>query len=145
MDTKHGTQAGDIVVDGDLVGDQNSYIKFGSDTWERGAASSNQALALGNGDALQGIPMLAQGKIVAISTTCENCDSTTNHIAMEARVNGVATTCDGDELYDTTANGNYSINSCSVSFSAGDRLGCYTKTETGAVTGLICHLAWQYD
>ena len=137
------TTAGRIKIPGDDTGNVCPYNKFGDETWERGAAGSNQALALGNGDALQGIVMPCAGVVTVISGTCENCASGTNEIAMELRINGVSQTCDTAQLTGTTAAGVYSIVDCSVAYSAGDRVGCYTKTETGAVTGLTCHMEWQ--
>jgi hypothetical protein len=134
---------GRVKVVGDVTGNVCPYNKFGDDTWERSVAGSNQAMALGNGDVLQGIVMPCAGVVTVITGTCENCASGTNEIAMELRINGVSQTCDTAQLTGTTAAGVYSIVDCSVAYSAGDRVGCYTKTETGAVTGLTCHMEWQ--
>jgi len=137
------TSTGIVKIPGDVTGSVCPYNKFGDDTWERTTGASDQAMALGNGDALQGIVMPCAGVVTVITGTCENCASGTNEIAMELRINGVSQTCDTAQLTGTTAAGVYSIVDCSVAYSAGDRVGCYTKTETGAVTGLTCHMEWQ--
>jgi len=121
-----------------------AYGKEGSLDTERGSASSNQAMAIGNGDATEGITAPCDGHVKVITGSCENCASGVNEIDIELRINGVSQSCDTGQITGANELGSQ-ITACNVAFSAGDQLNCYTKTETGAVTGLRCHLAWQYD
>lgn len=133
--------ATDINLFGGVWHNSTCGVPFATYQYERGSASSNQALAVGNGDALQGLVACDSGVVESIAASCENCAASTTEIAVELRINGVSQTCDSAQLtsaYDT------SIVECSVTFAKGDRIGCYTKTETGAVTGVMCSLAVRF-
>ena len=131
----------DVAVVGDVIGNTCPYAKEGMITTEDGAMVSNAGMALGNGQAYQGAPQPCAGVVTSITGTCPTCSSGVNEVAMELRVNGAAQTCDTAQLtsaYDTD------VTACAVSFSALDRLNCYSKTETGATNGL-CTLTIQYN
>ena len=110
--------------------------------FERGAPASNQAMASGNGDVLYGDPVFCAGTVTAIVGSCEYCNEGVNEIAMELRINNVSQICDTPQLISA-----YDVNgtSCNVGFDAYDLIGCYTKTETGTVTGLRCKIYVRYD
>lgn len=133
---------GDVNITGRLASDNDCGIPSGTFSFERAAAVSNQAMASGNGDVLQGDPQACAGTVTAIAGSCENCSAGVNEIAMELRINGASQTCDVPQL--TTA---YDVDSatCDVAFSKHDMVGCYLKTETGAVTGVRCTIYVRYD
>lgn len=131
-----------LVVNGSVTTDSDCGIPSGVFSGERSLVVSNQSVAYGNGDILRGIPQACDGVVTAISGSCENCSSGVNEISMELRINNVSQTCDVPQLttaYDTDHA------TCSVSFSADDLVGCFTKTETGVVTGINCALYVSYD
>ena len=135
------TAAGTVSATGYVKGQSCAYAKEGMITAEDGAMVSNAGMALGNGQAYQGAPQPCAGVVTSITGTCPTCSSGVNEVAMELRVNGAAQTCDTAQLtsaYDTD------VTACAVSFSALDRLNCYSKTETGTATGL-CTLTIQYN
>jgi len=132
---------GSINLSGTLIPDNSCGLSSTVLQFERSIAASNAALAIGNGDILQGVPMACDGIVTAISGVCENCDGS-NSISMEVRINGAAQTCDTAEL---TSNYDTDTTTCSLSFSQNDRIGCYSNTETGAVTGIVCAVYVRFD
>ncbi len=134
---------GDIIIEDDLVGVSCS-IKTFSFVAERSAAGSNQAMALGNGDITEGVAQPCAGSVTFITGSCENCATGVTEIALELRINGVSQTCDTAQLDGINEAGS-SVTECSVAFSTLDNINCFTKTETGSVTGLRCMLGGQYD
>jgi len=132
----------EVVLNVPLVSNNDCGIPNSVSVFERTSPSSNQGMASGNGDVLRGDPQACSGIVTAIAGSCENCASGTKEIAMELRINGVSQTCDVPQL--TTAQ-DVDSTTCNVAFAKHDVVGCYTKTETGAVTGIRCSIYMRYD
>ncbi len=91
----------------------------------------------------QGAGMVCSGKITAISTTCNTADAS-NYTSFEGRINGVAQSCDTNDV--KIANNTYSTTGCNVSFLANDIVGCYSKTKIGTgVKDCVCTLFVRFD
>lgn len=136
----------DIVrVEGDLIGTSCSYAKEAVFNTERGSITSNQPLAMGNGQTPTGAPQVCAGTVKTLAAMCSGAASSSNYVAFELRINGVSQNCDTANVKSLNTMYQAPSSSCDVSFSAGDILNCYTKTETGSVTECVCTFWVQYD
>ncbi len=130
-----------LSLTGTLVMNNTCGISDTMLSFERAAPGSNQGMATGNGDALDGDPMACRGTVTSIAGYCETCSAGVNEIAMELRINGASQVCDVPQL--TTADDVDSA-TCNVRFEKHDTVGCWSKTETGIVTGIRCTLALRF-
>ncbi len=127
----------DLRVTGTLTTDTTCGITGGMIISERATVTGSASLSLGNGDLTDGAPMGCSGVVEAITGVCENCDTVTNHVALELYENGVAQDCDTIEMTSSDAP---VTTDCAITFIANSELACFHKTETGAVTGTRCTL-----
>ncbi len=119
------------VIPDNICGISGTVLQYSADSIDNNLVGGALGLTPAAENLHYGTTMVCPGTVNAISINCSK--RLGGSISVEVGKNGVGQFCD---VTGTVANTGYSTTGCSVSFSAGDKIGCYLKSYD-AITDYI--------